>query len=172
MKLRMVIPASVLTLAVGAAVFAQHEHHSTSAKDPSSTSSLTAEAVRQLLDGDGMGLARPAELHGYPGPKHVLELKGPLGITPEQEGRVEAIRQQMLDGARPIGRAIVQAERALDAAFTSGGISEGDLAARTAAIAALQGRLRRVHLQAHLLTKPLLTQDQIAKYVELRRPKG
>jgi Spy/CpxP family protein refolding chaperone len=169
MNARSLIQASLLSLAFSAAVFAQHEHHAASSKDSASTSALTAEAITQLLAGDGMGLARPAELHGYPGPKHVLELKDALGITAEQAGRLEAIRQKMLEAARPLGRAIVDAERALDAAFSGGQISESDLAARTAAIAELQGRLRRVHLQAHLETKPLLSQEQVAKYTELRR---
>ena len=40
---------------------------------PSNIRSLSAEEIRGLRDGEGMGLARAAELNGYPGPTHVLE---------------------------------------------------------------------------------------------------
>ena len=36
--------------------------------------SLSQDDQSALLAGRGMGLARPAELNGYPGPAHVLEL--------------------------------------------------------------------------------------------------
>jgi hypothetical protein len=38
----------------------------------------------------------------------------------------------------------------------------------TGAIAELQGRLRAVHLSAHLETRALLNPDQIARYEQLR----
>jgi hypothetical protein len=37
-----------------------------------------------------MGLALPAELNGYPGPIHVLELSDKLGLSAEQKSRIEA----------------------------------------------------------------------------------
>jgi len=37
-----------------------------------------------------------------------------------------------------------------------------------AEIATLQGKLRLVHLQAHLETKQVMTQKQVKKYDELR----
>jgi hypothetical protein len=37
-----------------------------------------------LLSGQGSGFAKPAELNGYPGPAHVLELAGPLGLDAPQ----------------------------------------------------------------------------------------
>ena len=40
--------------------------------------------------------------------------------------------------------------------------------AETAAIAGLQGRLRAVHLAAHLETRALLSAEQIARYDALR----
>lgn len=159
----------VLSLWLGPAAAAQHVHAAPALPAPSTaTSALTAGAVGQLLNGDGVGLAKPAELNHYPGPKHVLELKKELAITPDQEGRVEAIRRQMLDRAQALGRQIVEAEQALDAAFQSGGITEADIAQRVEAIAKLQGELRTAHLQAHLLTKPVLTPEQVHQYYQLR----
>lgn len=161
--------AVLLAGALGTAALAQHDHRAMHQQDASATSTLSAETIQQLLNGDGMGLAKAAELNGYPGPKHVLELENALNISAEQKTRVEAIRQQMLDAARPLGRSIVDAERELDAAFSSGRITTDDLAQRTSRIAELQGKLRNAHLQAHLLTRDVMTKEQIAKYAELRR---
>lgn len=169
MRGKLAVVALMLTAALGTGAIAQHAQHGTQQQDGATTSTLSAEAIRQLLDGDGMGLARAADLNGYPGPKHVLDLKDALGISTEQASKVEAIRQQMLKAARQLGTSIVEAERALDSAFMSGRITEEDLDRRTAAIAELQGRLRKTHLHAHLLTKAVMTTDQVARYAELRR---
>ena len=146
----------------------QHVHPATPSTPTSAPSGLTEEAVRQLLAGEGMGLAKPAEMNMYPGPKHVLELKKELAITPAQEAQVNTIRERMLAKAQKLGADIVRLEKALDAEFRAGALSSAALAKRTRAIATLQGDLRAVHLQAHLETKPLLTPTQIHKYYELR----
>ena len=148
--------------------FPQHVHP----QDAPAPSALTAEQMKQLLDGDGMGLARPAELNQYPGPKHVLDLAKALQLTSDQQKEISAIREEMLARARPLGRSIVDAERELDAAFKSGKVVEADLKRRLDAIAKLHGDLRLVHLRAHLLTRPLLSADQIKTYGELRGHAG
>ena len=160
----------IRALALAAVVFsvsaqAQHDHAAMSSGAPSS---LTAQQVEQLLAGEGMGLAKPAELHHYPGPKHVLELAGELQLSEDQRHRVEAVRQQMLGAAKTLGARIVEAERALDAAFASGRLDAGGLEDQTAAIGQLQGQLRATHLRAHLETRPLLSAEQIARYDQLR----
>lgn len=148
---------------------AQHVHQVPASEvQTSATASLTAHAVQQLLNGEGMGLAVSAELNEYPGPKHVLDLEKELAITAEQRRQVEEIRARMLAAAAPLGRQIVDAERALDSAFRSGRITETELAERLGAIGRLQGDLRLVHLRAHLLTRPVLTAGQIRRYYELR----
>ena len=169
MRGRLAAAAFMMSAGLATTALAQHADHAAHQRNGAATSSLTADAVQQLLDGEGMGLARAAELNGYPGPKHVLELEGKLTLTADQKQKVEAIRQQMLDAARPLGRSIVEAERALDEAFVSGRITEQELTSRTAAIGQLQGQLRAAHLHAHLLTKALLTKDQVSRYAELRR---
>ena len=146
----------------------QHVHPQSAPGDALATSALTAEAVRQLLDGEGMGLARPAEMNNYPGPKHLLDRAQELALTTEQQKEISAVRQQVLDRAKPLGRAIVNAERELDAAFKSGTLSEPDLKKQLDAIARLQAELRMVHLRAHLITKPILTPEQIRRYYERR----
>jgi hypothetical protein len=158
---------TVLALLVALAP-AQHVHP----QDVPAPSALSAEQMKQLLDGDGMGLARPAELNQYPGPKHVLDLAKELKLTSDQQKEISAIREEMLARARPLGRSIVDAERELDTAFKSGKVVEADLKRRLDAIAKLHGDLRLVHLRAHLLTRPLLSADQIKIYGELRGHAG
>jgi Spy/CpxP family protein refolding chaperone len=146
----------------------QHVHPAAPPNHANVPTGLSEETVRQLLAGEGMGLAKPAEMNMFPGPKHVLELKKELAITPGQEAQVTAIRERMLAKAQKLGREIVEAERALDAAFKAGTFSSETLSTSIAAIGRLQAELRTAHLQAHLETKPVLTPAQIHKYYELR----
>jgi Spy/CpxP family protein refolding chaperone len=164
---RMVL-TGVFLLALMSAAAAQHVHPAPApAAAATATSSLTAEEVRQLLDGDGMGLARAAELNGYPGPKHALERAAPLGLTDDQRAKITAIRERMLSVARRLGAAIVDQERALDEAFRSRSINSDDLAGRVQHIGSLKAELRAAHLTAHLESVTVLTVDQVRKYYEL-----
>jgi Spy/CpxP family protein refolding chaperone len=129
---------------------------------------LSSQDIADLEAGRGLGMAKAAELNGYPGPAHVLELATDLGLTPEQARAVTAIRDRMSAGARPLGAEILRLERDLDGNFASGLVAEDALAAETEAIGALQGRLRAIHLTAHLATRAVLTPVQIARYQELR----
>ena len=49
------------------------------------------QQVADLKAGRGMGLALAAELNGYPGPMHVLELSEKLGLTMEQRVSVQRL---------------------------------------------------------------------------------
>ena len=129
---------------------------------------LSDGEIDDLLNGRGMGLAKAGELNGYPGPIHVLDLAAELQLTPEQRQAVAGIRDRMSAAAKPLGGEIVERERTLDRQFASGRISEAELAAMTRAIGELQGRLRAVHLAAHLETKAVLTPEQVARYDQLR----
>lgn len=150
---------------------------------------LPKEEIQGLMAGEGMGFALTAELNGYPGPLHVLELADELELTPEQRERTEAVMAAMRERARSLGEALVEGERALDRAFREGtvtgaggipGISggtgvaaaeeahEASLLEATAALGALRGELRGVHLQAHLAMMEILTLHQRHTYQELR----
>ena len=129
---------------------------------------LSDDDIAALQNGEGMGMAKAAELNGYPGPKHVLELARQLQLTDEQRRGVQAIFDRMSAAAKPLGGELIAQEQALDQLFAKGDITPDRLAAATAAIAELQGRLRAVHLSAHLETRALLNPDQIARYEQLR----
>jgi hypothetical protein len=129
---------------------------------------LSDEDIAALRKGEGMGMAKAAELNGYPGPKHVLDLAQQLQLTDVQRHDVQAIFDRMSAAARPLGGELIAKEQALDRLFANGDITPDRLAAATASIAVLQGRLRAVHLSAHLETRALLNADQIARYERLR----
>ena len=129
---------------------------------------LSDDDIAALQNGEGMGMAKAAELNGYPGPKHVLDLARQLQLTDGQRGGVQAIFDRMSAAAKPLGAKLIAQEQALDQLFAKGDITPDRLAAATAAIAELQGRLRAVHLSAHLETRALLNPDQIARYEQLR----
>jgi hypothetical protein len=67
-----------------------------------------------------------------------------------------------------IGIEIVAHERELDQLFANGTVIKPQLDAIMAALGKLQGQLRGIHLAAHLETKALLNDHQIARYNELR----
>lgn len=129
---------------------------------------LSAKDIAALLKGEGMGMAKTAELNGYPGPRHVLDLAAQLKLTADQRQQVQAVFDRMSAAAKPLGAELVNRERVLDQLFQKGEILPDRLSAETVGIAELQGRLRSIHLAAHLETRALLTADQIALYRHLR----
>lgn len=129
---------------------------------------LSADEVAGYLAGAGMGFARAAELNHYPGPMHVIELADPLELDDEQRRAVAAVERRMRQRAVGLGRRLVDAEAALDAAFAGGTIDEAGLRRRLHEIADLQADLRHAHLAAHLETRALLRAEQVARYDELR----
>ena len=130
--------------------------------------SLSQQDVAEYLDGKGMGFAKAAELNGYPGPAHVLELADKLGLTPAQRSRTEELFARMQERARDLGARLVAEERVLDELFASKTISSQSLATSVSSIASLQSELRATHLQAHLDQTEILTAAQTAKYWQLR----
>jgi Spy/CpxP family protein refolding chaperone len=116
-----------------------------------------------------MGMAKAAELNGYPGPTHVLALAKQLSLTEDQLRRVQLAFDRMNAAARPLGEEVIAHEQTLDRQFAEGRADHDSVTAETAAIGELRGRLCSVHLAAHLEMRTLLTPDQIANYLRLRR---
>jgi Spy/CpxP family protein refolding chaperone len=137
-------------------------------QDARSVTSLSADEVKDYLAGKGMGLAKPAELNGFPGPAHVLELADALGLTPDQRLAVERSKERMLVRAKSAGERYVSAEMAVDAIMRSREPKSADVAARLAAADAVRAEIRMAHIEAHLEITPLLSAEQRMKYAELR----
>jgi Spy/CpxP family protein refolding chaperone len=133
---------------------------------------LPPERVDALLAGRGAEYALAAELNHYPGPLHVLQLGAQLELTPQQEQRAQELYAAVQQGAQPLGRQLVELETQLDTAFGSGAITPAELSRRTDEIAAVEGRLRDVHLAAHVEMKAVLTPEQVTRYDQLRGYSG
>jgi len=133
-----------------------------------SLKALSEEQVADLKAGRGMSLALAAELNGYPGPKHVLELAKELNLTEPQRLRTQQLYEAMTAEAVPLGQQLIAAETDLDRQFSGRTVTDTSLAATTATIGATQGQLRAAHLKYHLAMMDVLTPEQVAHYRELR----
>src|SRR5690606_4582975 len=130
--------------------------------------SLSEAEIDGLLSGKGMGYAKAAELNGYPGPAHVLELSEELSLTVDQRRQTEVIFSRMETSAKDLGADFVAAERALDEAFRSKVIDESSLSKLVKNVGDIETRLRAVHLSAHLQQTKILNDQQISNYLALR----
>jgi LTXXQ motif family protein len=139
--------------------------------------SLAASDVAGLLAGQGMGLAKAAELNGYPGPMHTLELKAQLRLSAEQVAASQALMAAHKARARALGAELVAAEQQLDGLFAqkrgAGDVlSAAAVEQATRAVSGLQAQLRSEHLKTHLQQAALLSAEQIAQYSVLRGYSG
>ena len=130
--------------------------------------SLSEEQVADLRAGRGMGLALAAELNGYPGPSHLLELADKLELSAEQRSRIQQLFDSMRHETMPLGARLIEQEAELDRQFASRSVTPESLKAATISIAVTQGALRESHLKYHLSTAALLTAMQMQRYSELR----
>jgi Spy/CpxP family protein refolding chaperone len=166
MKLRtwLVIVAAVATpgsaLAAGEAPYAGWDGRPIKA--------LSAEQIDDLQSGRGMGLALPAELNGYPGPLHVLDLADQLGLTADQQAETERLFDEMQAKAISLGERVIAGEAALDRMFALGGPSEASVQAAAIELGRLQGALRAHHLRYHILMREVLSPQQVMRYRQLR----
>jgi hypothetical protein len=129
---------------------------------------LSDQQIADLKSGRGMGLALAAELNGYPGPAHLLELADKLDLTADQRAKVQALFDSMKAEAVPLGSKLIDQEAALDNQFATHTITQDSLKVATAEIAMTQGMLRETHLKYHLATIAILSADQMHRYSELR----
>lgn len=130
--------------------------------------SLSPSQLDDLRQGRGMGLALPAELNGYPGPAHVLELADKLSLSAQQRERMQSLFSAMKAEAIPLGEALIAQETELDRQFASRSVTPVTLAAMTQTIGGTQGALRAAHLKYHLSTLETLTPEQLQQYAKLR----
>jgi len=129
---------------------------------------LSDQQVSDLNAGRGMGLALAAELNGYPGPSHVLELADKLELSADQRDSIQALFDSMKADAQPLGLKLIAQETELDKMFSRRAVTPASLKASTAAIAVTQGELRETHLKYHLSTADILSAGQMRRYAELR----
>lgn len=171
-KTTMKLIASCALLTGASGLFAQHTSPSSAnpyaGQQTREIKALSATQTQDLLAGKGMEQARAAELNGYPGPMHTLELAQQLALTAAQKSASEELMLKHKAEARALGAQLVEAEQELDKAFAARQMDEAQLAAQTQRIGQLQAALRNAHLQTHLQQTRLLTPHQINRYAQLR----
>jgi Spy/CpxP family protein refolding chaperone len=154
--------------AAQAQVHGQQGHSAYSGAQSRVIKSLSEQQTADLRAGKGMSLALPAELNGYPGPSHALELAGPLGLTAEQKLKIQNVFEQMQVEAKTLGEELISREYELDRLFKDKQASPASVHEATAKAASVQGQLRAAHLRSHLKMAEVLTPAQVVKYDQLR----
>ena len=134
---------------------------------------LSQDDIEGLLAGAGTpfgGMAKPAELNGYPGPRHVLDAveAGEFELSSEQKQQVEALYEEMRTEAIALGEQIINIEKEIDDAFANKTITDDFLNKKVTESANLYGQLRIVHLKYHLKMVDILTPQQVDQYNQLR----
>lgn len=158
--------------------FAQHGHHGGdvggrvhqpySGMQQREIKSLSAQQMADLRAGKGMSLALAAELNGYPGPLHVLELAHQLGLSEAQKRATGALFKEMQAEAKAWGEQLIARERALDTLFRNGQATQSSVREAALAAARTHGELRLAHLHYHLRMMEVLDPAQLEKYNALR----
>src|ERR1700754_1513088 len=114
----------IAVLTAGGWAFAQSPHAGMQTRP---IKALSDQDTADLKAGRGMGMALPAELNGYPGPSHVLELADALGLSAEQRTRTAALFDAMKREAVPMGEQLIAQEAALDRLFAAREITPANL---------------------------------------------
>lgn len=176
----MINPLAILVLLASAQASAQHNQspalggHSHAAsssyagEESREIKALSAQEQRAWLEGNGAGLAKAAELNSYPGPMHVLEYAGELGLSASQQKETRALMDQHKAAVRELGSELVEAELQLDLLFRTRRATAHAVTESTRNIGNIQARIRASHLTTHLDQTRMLSPDQIAAYNRLR----
>jgi Spy/CpxP family protein refolding chaperone len=154
----------VVMLVVPALTLAQHIHSPYVGQEKRAIKALSEEETQALLSGQGMGLAKVAELNHYPGPRHVLESVPQLQLSEAQRAQTQQIYDRMHQEAVHLGALIIDKERELENLFATEAVNSNNLPSLAKQLAQLQGELRLVHLQAHVEMKRVLSREQIDTY--------
>ena len=103
-----------------------------------------------------------------PGPIHLLELRVEIDLSDRQIEQITKLYERMRDGAIREGKRLIAAERALNELFAHGDITEASLRETVMIAEQSRGRLRTIHLSAHMQTPAILSAAQVARYKLLR----
>src|SRR5262249_40499756 len=154
--------ATVFALALGTTIVQAQQPYA--GLEVRSIKALSDQQIGHLRAGRGMGLALAAELNGYPGPMHSLELADSMGLSDQQRAKLEDLFAAMKAEAIRLGETLIAQEKELDQQFAEKTITLVRQKAAMEAIGATQAALRETHLKYHLSTANLLTPAQVQRY--------
>jgi hypothetical protein len=129
---------------------------------------LSKQDVESRLNGQGASMAKAAELNGYPGPAHVLELAKELALSADQREATETLMQSHKARASKLGADVVEAERALDRLFAAHRADASSVQGAAARVGELRAALQAEHLTTHIVQTRILSADQVRRYQVLR----
>ncbi len=162
------IPMVIAFMVLAGGASAQMHQPSYAGMQARPIKALSDQQIADLKAGRGMGMALPAELNGYPGPSHLLELADQLNLSTEQRATTQTMFEEMKAEAIPLGERLIGQEAALEGLFASQTVTPDTLRSETAAIGETQAKLREAHLKYHLSTVAILQPQQRQRYAELR----
>ncbi len=166
--MKLLITALVMTTLISPCIYAADYRSDYIGQEQRKIKSLSDEDLAAIQNGKGWGLAKAAELNGYPGPRHVLDMAEELGITDEQRSEMERLFGEMKAQAIAEGERYLIAERRLEEAFRNKTIDQTTLKTLIDSSADALAELRYEHLYTHLKAIRLLSDHQIASYNRLR----
>jgi hypothetical protein len=102
--MKRILTTAALLLATGSA-FAESPYQGMQSR---TVKALSEQQVADLNEGRGMGMALAAELNGYPGPSHVLELADKLELKPDQISAVGSLFESMKRESIPLGAKLIE----------------------------------------------------------------
>lgn len=129
---------------------------------------LDQDTIEGYLTGKGLGQALPAELNGYPGPRHTIDMAEELELTEEQLAQVQALFDDMQSAVIPLGDKYLESVAELELAFREDTITDEYLHSQLEKITGIEAQMRYVHLSTHLATIDILSHDQIMQYNMMR----
>ena len=99
-----------------------------------------------------------------PGPKHVLELADPLGLSAAQRKTTMDLISAMSAEAITAGTEVIALEANLEKHFANGQATHENVQHIVDRIGATQARLRTTHLKYHVIMREQMTAEQITRY--------
>ena len=131
------------------------------------------EEERQAIErGQGFGMALVADRNGFPGPRHILDMKDELNLSAGQVRDVQQLFDKMHSRAVELGNELLAKETELDRLFAQGVSGEASVLHLLTESALLRAELRWVHIFAHLEARDLLTPEQRRGYHAARYASG
>ena len=167
---RLILSAVIAAALASTAIAQSHQPYAGMQARP--IKALSDQQIEDLKGGRGMGLALAAELNGYPGPIHVLELADRLELSAGQRARTQELYAAMKAEAVELGETLIAQEADLDRQFAGKTVTPNSLAASVRAIGNTQAALRAAHLKYHLSMLEILTAAQVHRYTDLRGYSG
>jgi len=152
----------------GQASSASHGHSAYTGMQTRTIKALSDQEIADLRSAKGMSSALPAELNGYPGPSHTMELAEPLQLSVAQRARTRVLFEQMQREAAMAGEELIAAEAELDALFRDRRVTADSLTAAVGKAARARGVVRETHLKYHLSMMDVLSPEQVQAYGQLR----